>query len=125
MSEKNKKQYGVWMDSRHAMVAGKGSSDNDSFVIMGHIENPGPDPNTNEHKFNNNEIALKNKFYKEIASLMPNIDEIHVTGTGQVQEEFIHFLKDTPQYKNVIATECTTNKMGHEDFITFLEDKFK
>lgn len=55
---------------------------------------------------------------------MPNVDEIHVTGTGQVQEQFIHFLSDTPQYKNAVATESTSNKMEDEQLLSYVNKHF-
>jgi hypothetical protein len=48
---------------------------------------------------------------------MPNVDEIHLTGTGQIQEQFMKFLAETPQYKNVVSTESTANKMSDENLI--------
>jgi len=124
MTTHNKKQFGVWMDTQHATVAGRATSGSDDFVILGHVKNPGAEKNTNENAANNQEIALTHKFFKEIAAIMPNIDEVHVTGTGQVQEEFIHFLADTPQYKNAESTHSTSNKMGDEKLAAFFGEHF-
>ncbi|MEO8171727.1 MAG: hypothetical protein ABI581_01540 [Sediminibacterium sp.] len=123
MSEKSKKQFGVWMDSHHATVVGR-EIDNGDFVILEHKKNSGPDGNSNENASNHQEIALTHKFFKEIASTMPNIDEIHVTGTGQIQEQFIKFLADTPQYKNARSTESTSNRMSDEHLIKFIDGHF-
>lgn len=120
MSTKNSKDFGVWMDARHATVIGKEDGDG-AFTVLGHLNNSGPDNNSNENAANHQEIALTQKYFRQIAAIMPNIDRIHVTGTGQVQEQFIRFLSETPQYKKVVATESTSNKMSDEiltDFIT-------
>jgi stalled ribosome rescue protein Dom34 len=124
MSGKNKKQFGVWMDSHHATIAGRENIDNGDFVVLGHVKNPGADSNSNENASNHQEIALTHKFFKEIAAKMPNIDEVHVTGTGQVQEQFIKFLADTPQYKNAVSSESTSNKMVDEQLISFITKYF-
>jgi stalled ribosome rescue protein Dom34 len=124
MSDKNKKTFGVWMDSKHATIVGKENSDTKDFIILDHIKNSGPESNSNESAFNNQEIALTHKFFKEIASKMPNIDEIHITGTGQIQEQFIKFLADTAQYKNAISTQSTSNKMSDENLITFIYNHY-
>lgn len=124
MSEKIKKQFGVWMDKHHAIIAGRESNEVGNFVILGHVTNPGADKNSNENAFNNHEIALTHKFFKAIAGIMVNIDEVHVTGTGQIQEEFIKFLADTPQYKNAVSTESTSNKMEEEELIGFIAKHF-
>ncbi len=124
MSDKNKKQFGVWMDSHHATIVGKEDVDNGAFVVLGHVKNAGPDNNSNEKTSNNQEIGLTHKFFKEIASKMPNIDAIHITGTGQVQEQFIKFLAETAQYKNAVSTESTSNKMSDENLASFIEKHF-
>jgi stalled ribosome rescue protein Dom34 len=124
MSEKNKKQFGVWMDSQHATIVGRESIDTGDFIILGRMKNDGPDNNSNENASNNQEITLTNKFFKEITGKMPNIDDIHVTGTGQIQEQFIKFLADTPQYKNVRSSESTSNRMSDEHLLTFITKHF-
>lgn len=124
MSNKNKKQFGVWMDSQHATIVGKEDVDTGAFLVLGHVENAGPDNNSNEKASNNQEISLTQKFFKEIASKMPNVDQIHITGTGQIQEEFINYLAQTPQYKNAEATESTSNKMSDENLVLFISEHF-
>lgn len=124
MSDKNKKQFGVWMDSHNAVIVGKEDNDNGGFIIIGHVNNAGPESNSSEKTSNNQEIGLTQKFFKEIASKMPNIDEIHITGTGQIQEQFMKFLAETPQYKNAAATESTSNKMSDENLASFIEKHF-
>jgi hypothetical protein len=44
---------------------------------------------------------------------------IACNGTG-TQEQFINYLSETPQYKNVEAKESTSNKMSDEriEFVT-------
>ncbi len=120
MSGKNKKQFGVWMDSHNATVTGRENVDDGDFVILGQVENAGPSGNSNENASNNQEIALTQKFFKAIADKMVNIDEVHVTGTGQIQAQFIKFLADTPQHKNAVASESTSNKMSDEQLIEFI-----
>jgi len=120
MSGKNKKQFGVWMDSHNATVTGRENVDDGDFVILGQVENAGPSGNSNENASNNQEIALTQKYFKAIADKMVNIDEVHVTGTGQIQAQFIKFLADTPQHKNAAASESTSNKMSDEQLIEFI-----
>lgn len=124
MSEKNKKQFGVWMDSQHATIAGRKNIDSGDFTILGHVKNNGASGNSNENAANHQEITLTHKFFKEIVLKIPNIDEIHVTGTGQIQEQFIKFLSDTPQYKNVRSSESTSNKMSDEQLLIFVTKHF-
>jgi len=124
MSGKNKKQFGVWMDSHSATIVGKEEMENGEFIVLGNVKNSGPDNNSNENASNNQEITLTQKFFKEIASKMPNIDEIHVTGTGQIQEQFIKFLAETPQYKDAVSTESTSNRMSDDNLSHFIMNHF-
>ena len=124
MSNKNKKLFGVWMDSHNATIVGKEDVENGEFTILGHVENAGPDQDSKEKTSNNQEIGLTQKFFKEIASKMPNIDEIHITGTGQIQEQIIKFLAETPQYKNVLSSESTSNKMSDENLSAYIMKHF-
>lgn len=124
MSHKNKKLFGVWMDSHHATIVGRDDQEKPEFVVLGHVNNPGADNNSNENAAHNQEAGLTHKFFKEIASIMPNVDEIHITGTGQIQKQFITFLADTPQYKNAVSSESTSNKMSDENLTEFMMKHF-
>ncbi len=124
MSEKNKKQFGVWMDSHKATIVGREAIDTGDFIILGHVANDGPDNNSNEKTSNNQGIGLTQKFFKEIAAIMPNVDEIHLTGTGQVQEQFMKFLAETPQYKNAVSSESTSNRMSDGNLAVFIANHF-
>ena len=70
------------------------------------------------------EKALLLKFFKEITVLMQNAEEVHVTGTGIAQEQFIHYLEDTPQFKNAVANETTTTKMADDKLIEYISQRF-
>ena len=125
MSVKNKKQFGVWMDNHHATVIGRAEAASEAFSVLGHADNTGPAGNSNENAAHNQEKTLQIQFFKEIARHMPNADEVHVTGTGTSQEQFIHYLADTPQYKNTVATESTSNKTSDERLVEFITGKFQ
>ena len=120
----NKKQFGVWMDSHHATVAGRQDIHSGDFVILNHVKNTASTGNSNENAANHSEIGLTQKFFKEIVVQIPNMDEIHVTGTGQIQEQFIKFLADTAQYKNTVSTHSTSNKMSDEKLVEFIGNHF-
>ena len=125
MSEKNKKQFGVWMDSVHATIVGRENVNDGNFIVLGHVKAEDTGRNSNEKTANNHEISITHKFFKEIANKMPNVDEIHLTGTGQIQEEFTKFLAETAQYKNALATDSTSNKMSDENLIDFITKRFE
>lgn len=112
------------MDTHHATVVGRMDKDANRFEVMGHVSSNGGGGNSNENATNNQAKAARQKFFKEITSLMPNVDEIHVTGTGQVQEQFIHYLAATPQFKNAVSTESTSNPMDDAPLVDFFAKRF-
>lgn len=124
MSEKNKKQFGIWMDSHNATVVGRAQVDTGNFVILARTKNKSKGGNSNENASNNSDKTLQQKFFKEIGSHMQNVDEVYVTGTGKEQEQFIRFLSATPQFKNVVAKESTSNKMSDEKLVEFMTAYF-
>ncbi|MEM8522093.1 hypothetical protein [Flavobacterium sp. PL12] len=125
MSEINKKQFGVWMDSTHATIIGRENVDEGDFIVLGHVNAEEAGRNSNENTANNHEIGITQKFFKEIAAKMPNVDQIHLTGTGQIQEQFMKYLDDSAQYKNAVKTESTSNKMSDENVIEFINKYFE
>ena len=124
MSVKNKKQFGIWMDNHHATVIGHADEGTEEFSVVGHAKNPGADGTSNENAAQNQAKTLQHQFFKEITRHMQNADEVHVTGTGTIQEQFIHYLAETPQFKNTVARECTSNKMSDERLVEFISGKF-
>lgn len=124
MSGKHKKQFGVWMDSKHATIAGREGNDSDSFVILAHEKNEGGGSNSSEKTGNNADRTLQQKFFKAISGHMQNAEEVHVTGTGTEQEQFIRYLSATPQFKNAVAKESTSNKMSDEKLVEYISAQF-
>jgi len=124
MSVKNKKQFGVWMNSNHAIIVGRKSGDTDDFSIVARANIINSDSNSNENSANNAEQGAKQKLFKEITSYMQNVDEVHVTGTGNAQEQFINYLARIPQYRNTVANESTSNKMTDEKLIEYISARF-
>ena len=124
MSQKNKKQFGIWMDSHHATVVGKPDPEAQNFSVLGHVENAGAGTNSSEKNEHNDEKTLQHKFFKAILTHMQNAEEVHLTGTGTSQEQLIHYMADTPQFKNTITHESTANKMSDENLAVYIAEKF-
>jgi stalled ribosome rescue protein Dom34 len=124
MSEKNKKQFGVWMDNHQATIVGRKNIESGDFILISHVKNPETANHSNENAANNSQRTLLNKFFKEISSHMQNVEELHITGTGTIQEQFKKYLDETPQFKNAKVQDSTTNKMDDEKFIKLITEKF-
>lgn len=120
----NQKQFGVWMDGHQAAIVGNANATEDPLTVIAHVKAEMISQNSSEKNSNNHEKTVLAKFFKEIASHMANATHIHVTGTGQAQEQFIHYLAATPQFKNSKTAESTSNKMSDEKLVEFITGKF-
>lgn len=123
MSQKNKKQFGIWLDSHNATIVGKDNEEATDFSVLGHAVNEGAGANSSEKNENNQQKTLQQKYFKEILALMQNAEEVHLTGTGIAQEQLMHFMADTPQFKNTVTSESTSNKMSDENLIAYISEK--
>lgn len=119
----NQKKFAVWMDNHQATVVGCENEESDVLTVIAHVKSEHSGANSNEKTGNNHEQSIQLKFFKEIAGHLLNPVHIHITGTGQVQEQFIHFLADTPQYKNVETSESTSNKMSDDKLVEYITEK--
>ena len=118
------RQFGVWMDTHHATVVGRANADTSDFSVLGHAENAGAEFNTSEKNAHNDEKTLQHKFFKEILNHMQNAEEVHLTGTGTSQEQLMHYMAETPQFKNTFTSESTSNKMSDENLAAYIAAKF-
>ena len=121
----NQKQFGVWMDTHHATVVGSENAET-GLTVLAHIEGEEVIPsaaNKGNKTENNQKRMLQAKFFKEICSHLQNATLLHATGTGQVQERFIHYLAETPQFKNTKTEESTANKMSDQNLVKYFSDK--
>ena len=119
----NQKKFGVWMDTQQATIVSSDNQGTDSLVIIAHINGEVVTHNTSEKNEHNDKRTLQLKFFKEISSHLQNATHLHATGTGQIQEQFIHYLAATPQFKNLKTEESTANKMSDEKLVDFFSAK--
>jgi len=119
----NQKKFGVWMDTHHATVVGSDNSEAATLTVLAHVTGEEVSSSASEKNENNQKQMLQAKYFKEIATHLVNATHLHATGTGQVQEQFIHYLAETAQFKNTKAEESTANKMSDERLLEFFAEK--
>ena len=113
------------MDSQHATVVGRENAEPGGFVVLAHEESEGHDSNSGEKAAHHIETGALHKLFKSITAHMQNVDEIHVTGTGVAQEQFIKYLAQVPQFKNAVAKESTSEKMSEKSLVEYISEQFK
>jgi hypothetical protein len=111
------------MDTHQAAVVGSKTEDG-VLTLLAHVEGEENRQRPSEKNSNNHEQMAQGKYFKEIASHLVNATHVHVTGTGQVQEQFIRYLATTPQFKDVKTEESTSNKMSDERLVEYITEKF-
>ena len=121
----NKGNFGVWMDTLHATIVGSKADDPGNLTVITHVLGEETSLQGSEKTKNNERIMLQSKFFKQITSHLQNATLVHATGTGQVQEQFIRYLADTPQFKNTKTEESTSTPMSDEKLLSFFSDKLK
>ena len=119
----NQKQFGLWMDTHNATIVGNENEETGELVIIAHIKGEEVSPTPSQKNEHNQKKMLQAKFFKEITTHLQNATHLHATGTGQVQEQFIHYLAETPQFKNTKTEESTSNRMSDEKLIEFFSEK--
>jgi stalled ribosome rescue protein Dom34 len=112
------------MDAHHATVVGRANAETEDFTVLSKTANAGAEHNTSEKNEHNDERTLQHKFFKEILSFMQNAGEVHLTGTGTSQEQLMRYMKNTPQFKNIVIQESTSNKMSDENLAAYIGSKF-
>lgn len=120
----NKKEFGIWMDKEHAIIVGRENLDTGDFKVIAQVKGGSAPSNSNEKNEHQHAHSLQLKYFKEITSHMQNAEVVHVTGFGEVQEQFNHFLADTPQFKNTVTSDSTNQKMSEEKLVEFISEKF-
>lgn len=126
MLDKKFKQFGIWMDTKHATIVGVSKNNEaDGFKALAHVKAPGTLPNSNENTFNNDKQRTEGMFFKEIAGYLENAEEVYITGYGTAQETFANYLKETPQFKDVKTTLDTAQQMTDEALVEKIKGIYK
>ena len=116
MSEK--KLAGIWMDSENATVVKNHDIESAyKFFVCNRVKRDVQHGNSSEKNANNVEQTNTTKFFKELENLITNTEELYLTGTGTIQEQFKNHLAETAQFKNLKVTLGTDQKMSDEQFL--------
>lgn len=120
-----KKLSGLWLDQHKAIVVKNHDAQNAfKFFLCSPVKAEVQHGNSNENAANNAEQTNKAKYFKEIAHLLTNSEEVFITGPGTIQEELKNFLHDTAQFKNLKITLGTAQQMSDEEVLNAVKGHF-
>lgn len=123
MSEK--KLAGIWMDKEKAVVLKNHDAQNAfKFFLCSPVKAEIQHGNSSENAGNNAEQTNRVKYFKEIEHLLINSQEVLIIGPGTVQEEFKHYLEETPQFKNLKIQLDTAQQMSDEQVLEKVKEHF-
>ena len=123
MSEK--KLAGIWMDSENATVVKNHDIESAyKFFVCDPVKRDVQHGNSSEKNANNVEQTNTAKFFKDLEQLITNTQELYLTGTGTIQEQFKNHLAETAQFKNLKVTLDTDQKMSDEHFLEKVKSHF-
>lgn len=120
-----KKFAGLWLDQHKAIVVKNHDAQNAfKFFLCSPVKAEVQHGNSNENAANNAEQTNKAKYFKEIAHLLTNSEEVFITGPGTIQEELKSFLHETAQFKNLKITLGTAQQMSDEEVLNAVKSHF-
>ena len=120
-----KKLSGLWLDHHKAIVVKNHDAQNAfKFFLCSPVKAEVQHGNSSENAANNAEQTNKAKYFKEIAHLLTNSEEVFITGPGTIQEELKNFLHDTAQFKNLKITLGTAQQMNDEEVLNAVKGHF-
>ena len=120
-----KKLSGLWLDQHKAIVVKNHDAQNAfKFFLCSPVKAEVQHGNSNENAANNAEQTNKAKYFKEIAHLLTNSEEVFITGPGTIQEELKNFLHDTAQFKNLKITLDTAQQMSDVEVLDAVKSHF-
>lgn len=121
----DKKLAGIWMDSENATVVKNHDIESSyKFFVCDPVKREVRHGNSSEKNANNVEQTNTAKFFKDLEHLITNTQELYLTGTGTIQEQFKNHLADTAQFKNLKVKLDTDQKMSDIEFLEKVKSHF-
>ena len=106
------------MDSENATVVKNHDIESAyKFFVCDPVKRDVQHGNSSEKNANTVEQTNTAKFFKDLEHLITNTEELYLTGTGTIQEQFKNHLAETAQFKNLKVKLGTDQKMSDEQFL--------
>lgn len=113
------------MDSENAIVVKNHDIESSyKFFVCDPVKRDVQHGNSSEKNANNVEQTNTAKYFKDLENLITNTQELYLTGTGQIQEQFKNHLAETAQFKNLKVKLDTAQKMSEEQVLETVKNHF-
>jgi stalled ribosome rescue protein Dom34 len=125
MKHNNQKEFaGVWLDNQKALII-TNTKENDDYAVLDKIKAGESHGGGSEHSINNSKQSDMLKYFKSVAGLLSNYDEIFIFGPGKSQEQFQNYLHEDAQFKSKQITIDSAEQLTDPQMIARVRDFFK
>lgn len=122
-----KKRLGIWMDHSNAHLIEFSSEVKDTKTINSSFSNEDKVETLkrSEKEMQHKEHQKLTTYYKKLATLIDDFDEVLLFGPTDAKAEFFNFLKEHPKYDKIKIEVKKTDKMSDVEQHHFVRDYFK
>ncbi len=122
---KTAKKIGIWMDHSNAHLIKLSSDDDDETITSDFtFQNKEETLQRSESEMHNKENQKLALFYKKLAAVIKNFDEVLLFGPTNAKTELFNFLKENHSFDNIKIDVKTADKMNTDKQHKFVHDYF-
>lgn len=124
---KTLKKLGIWMDHSNAHIIEFASEAKETQTITSNFtfQDKEETLQRSESGMHNKEQHKHATFYKNLAVVIKNFDEVILFGPTDAKVELFNFLKSEHQYDKIKIEVKNADKMSNTELHSFVSDYFK
>jgi stalled ribosome rescue protein Dom34 len=124
---KTLKKIGIWMDHSNAYLIEFSSEVKETKNISSDFtfQDREETLQRSESEMHNKEQQKQTSFYKNLAAIIKNFDEVILFGPTNAKVELFNFLKENHKYDTLKIDVKNTDKMNDREQHQFVHDYFK
>ena len=124
---KTSKKIGIWMDHHNAHLIEFSTEVKETKTITSDFtfQDKEETLQRSESEMHNKEQHKQSTFYKNLAAVIKDYNEVLLFGPTDAKVELFNFLKENHKYDNIKIEVKNTDKMSDVDQHQFVRDYFK
>jgi len=121
------KKLGIWLDHSNAYLIEFSSEVKETKMITSDFtfQDREETLQRSESEMHNKEQHKQTTFYKKLAAIIKNFDEVILFGPTDAKAELFNFLKESHSYDAIKIEVISTDKMSDIEQRQFVRDYFK
>jgi stalled ribosome rescue protein Dom34 len=124
---KTSKKIGIWMDHHNAHLIEFSTEVKETKIMTSDFtfQDKEETLQRSESEMHNKEQHKQTTFYKNLAAVIKDYNEVLLFGPTDAKVELFNFLKENHKYDNIKIEVKNTDKMSDVDQHQFVRDYFK